>query len=1401
MTAAEVGWSLASTRSTFDHRAVVVGEDRTELLTGLEALAAGEPSAHVVSGAATATGGTVFVFPGQGSQWAGMAGELLDSSEVFAASVRECADALAPYVDWSLLDVLRGVPGAPTLERVDVVQPALFAVMVSLTAVWRSLGIEPDAVVGHSQGEIAAAHVAGALSLEDAARVVALRSRAITAMAGNGGMASIPLSSRELAPRLARWGGRIHIATVNGPSSTTVSADTATLEELLSACADEGIQARRIAVDYASHSPHVEVLHDRIVELLSDITPRSPELPFYSTVTGEPSVVTGKLDAEYWYRNLRQTVEFERATRTLLADGHLTFVEVSPHPVLTMAVQDTADSTGGGAAAQALVTGTLRRDEGGWRRFLTSAAQVHTHGPAADWTAVPTLGDVRTVELPTYAFQGERYWLDTPARTGDVTSAGLLPAEHALLGAAVQLAGSGETVFTGRLTPDALPWPAGGAGLDDVTVTVPGSVFTELVLHAGEHAGCPWVEHLTLDAPLTLSAGHPCQLQVTVRPVGASGDHEILVHSRPEGDDGDWTRHATATVRPVGAPDGADEDAYALDGAWPPPGAVPVDLTRAREETQERTDGYGAAFEGLQALWRLGSQLYAEVSLADEQHAEADGFGIHPALLDAAVCALAVDPGDGSDTTVVRQAVSWTGLRLCATGATAVRVHLSPADAGRYRLTLADPAGRPVAVADTLTPAPVADDRTRRPRGTADGRLFHLAWPELPRPTGNAPGKWALLGDDTALVRELANAGVAVRSSPDPAALQAARALGAPAPDVVLAVGTAPAAPPTASVAAPGSPPPDGPAERAHRATAGVLDLLRGWLPGEYAADSRLVVLTRGAVAARTGEDVTELSGAAVWGLVRSAQAEHPDRLTLVDIDDSLPALRALPAALAAGEPQLAVREGRLYVPRLTRKIPGPQAPARPLDPEGTVLITGGTGTLGRLVARHLAATHGVRHLLLTSRRGPAADGVEQLRAECAATGTELTVAACDAADPEALRATLESVPAGHPLTAVVHAAGVLDDATLEALTPEQLHAVLRPKADAAWNLHRLTAHLDLAAFVLYSSVTGVIGTPGQANYAAANAFLDGLAAHRHAHGQPATSLAWGYWAESSGMTGHLSQADVARMARTGVDALPTEEALALFDAALASGQPVLTPARITTTRLRELARTAPLPAVLRGLVRSPSRRTAGAAEPGGDSWERRLSALAEPEQRALLLELVTGHAATVLGGAPGTIEAGRAFKELGFDSLTAVELRNRLSAATGLRLAATVVFNHPTAAALAAHLQELLATGAAPDDNPSALARLDLLEAALGSLDPADENTRDAVAGRLQALLRKVERPSGDLTREILSATPDEIFELIDNRLGRKPRAGSDNQRVNHDERSEARRIPQARDGRTPRD
>ncbi|MEU0839168.1 type I polyketide synthase [Streptomyces sp. NPDC005962] len=407
----DVGLSLATTRAALDVRGVVQGRDREELVAGLAALADGGMAAGVERGSVVA-GQTAFVFPGQGSQWVRMGVGLMDASPVFAARIEECAAALAEFTDWSLVEVLRGVDGAPSLDRVDVVQPVLFAVMVSLAELWRTLGVEPAAVVGHSQGEIAAACVAGILTLKDAARVVALRSQAIgRVLAGKGGMVSVALPVSQVRERIAPWGEeRISVAAVNGPSAVVVSGEPAALDELLASCEADEVRARRVPVDYASHSAQVELLREELLELLAPVQPKAARVPFLSTVTGEWAEGP-ELDAAYWFTNLRRTVELEGAVRRLLDEGFGVFIESSAHPVLTMGVQETAEDAGLDAAA----IGSLRRDEGGLDRFWASVGEAWSRGVAVDWHAVFDGTGARRIELPTYAFQQQRYWPEAGA--------------------------------------------------------------------------------------------------------------------------------------------------------------------------------------------------------------------------------------------------------------------------------------------------------------------------------------------------------------------------------------------------------------------------------------------------------------------------------------------------------------------------------------------------------------------------------------------------------------------------------------------------------------------------------------------------------------------------------------------------------------------------------------------------------------------------------------------------------------------------------------------------------------------------------------------------------------------------------------------------------------------------
>src|SRR3984885_3509953 len=545
--AVDVGWSLAG-RSTFEHRAVVLGADRQGLLSGLAEFADGQPGGSVVCGHSAPAGKTVFVFPGQGSQWLGMGVELLDTAPVFAEQINACAEAFTEFGDWSLIDVLRGAPGAPGLDRVDVVQPVLFAVMVSLAELWRSIGVRPDAVIGHSQGEIAAAYVAGALSLRDAARIVTLRSKLLLALSGRGGMASLACGTDQVRELMAPYGDRVSIAAINGRSAVVVSGEVAALDELVAHCTERELRARRIDVDYASHSVAVDAIREQLAEALSGIEPRSARTVFFSAVTGGV-LDTADLDADYWFRNIRQTVEFDQAVRAASESGYRTFIESSPHPALIAGIEDTATDAG----AAAIVIPTLGRGDGGLLRFLTSAAQAFVSGVGVDWRAV--LPGAKFVELPTYAFERRRFWLSGDGAAVDAAGLGLGASEHPLLGAVVELPDSDGVVLAGRLSAASQGWLTDHA-VDGVAV-FPGAGFVELAIRAGDEVGCGRVDELTLQSPLLLPPSGSVAVQLVVGAAEESGQRSVSVFSR-EPSDSAWVCHATGQLSAGPVEPGAD---------------------------------------------------------------------------------------------------------------------------------------------------------------------------------------------------------------------------------------------------------------------------------------------------------------------------------------------------------------------------------------------------------------------------------------------------------------------------------------------------------------------------------------------------------------------------------------------------------------------------------------------------------------------------------------------------------------------------------------------------------------------------------------------------------------------------------------------------------------------------
>ncbi|MER5361257.1 type I polyketide synthase, partial [Streptomyces sp. NPDC002785] len=1218
---AETVRALVGTRGALSERAVIVAGDRVEAMAGLEALGKGESAPAVVTGTAMESGRLAVLFTGQGSQRVGMGRELYERFPVF----REAFDAacaaldarLAGHVERSVADVV--FDGAGLLDRTVFTQAGLFAVESALFRLVESWGVRPDFVGGHSIGELTAAYVAGVLSLGDAATLVAARGRLMQQLPSGGAMVSVAAPEDVVRPLLTSG---VDVAAVNGPASVVISGDDQEAMTVAEKLAAQGVKTRRLTVSHAFHCALMEPMLAEFRTVAEGLDFQRPRVALVSNVTGEiadPELVSRP---DYWVEHIRATVRFADGVRALERADVATFLELGPDAVLSaMGVECLT----GDACA---FVPSLRRDTDEVRSVVCALAGLHVRGVEIDWGALLGDGAGRPVELPTYAFQRQRYWLESGGGSGDPAGLGLLGVDHPLLGAVTEVPGSGTLLFTSRWSLRSHPWladhAAGGA------VLVPGTAFVELVVRAGDEVGCEVLSELLIEAPLVVPEQGGVQLRVEVGEADEPGQRTVHVHSRREDAEpgSAWTRHVSGRLA-------AETEAPDFELAqWPPQGAVRVEdaAGAAYGELEASGYGYGPAFQGLRAAWTRGEEVFAEIVLPEEA-GSTDGYALHPALLDACFHA-AVFRQDHPEQQLVLP-FAWSEVRVYAAGASALRVHLVPDGPDTVGVRLADASGAPVASVASVVARPVAPESLGSDAGadwTRDA-LFRLEWTPFTLP------ETQVAGDGLPIVTTVQDAAALAASGASSAVVDLCDAAG----DV-------------------------------REVTGPVLELVQAWLAEPALEDGRLVVVTR---------PVEDLAAASVWGLLRSAQGEHPGRFVLVASDDPQVEQAVLAGVLSSGEPQVAVRSGEVFVPRLERATPLADR-GRALDPAGTVLVTGGTGGLGRLVARHLVREHGIRSLVLVSRRGPDAPGAADLEAELTGLGARVRIAACDVSDRDAVAGVLARIPSESRLTGVVHTAGVLDDGVLTALTPERLDTVFRPKADAALILDELTRDLDLAAFVLFSSAAGTLGNPGQGNYAAANAFLDALARRRHAAGLPAVSLAWGGWAESSDMTANLTDADLRRVSRGGGTGVTSREGLELFDLGLRASDPVLVPVKMNFAVLREQATTPEsVHALLRGLVRV-GRRAARNGSSAGPDLPERLVALT-PDQRAdTLLDVVRGEIATILGHASGAqVESERALSEVGFDSLTSVELRNRLSGLTGLRLPATTIFDHPTPKAL----------------------------------------------------------------------------------------------------------------------
>ncbi|HYO54310.1 type I polyketide synthase [Archangium sp.] len=1296
----DVCYTAALRRTHHEYRLAVAGESPAAVAEKLRELAAGGPAP--ARKGADERRKVVFVFPGQGSQWLGMGRRLLEQEPAFREALERIDEAMRPHVTWRLLDVLRAPSELSRLQEIDVVQPVLFAMAVALSALWRSWGIEPDAVVGHSMGEVAAAHVAGALSLEDAAAIICLRSQLLRRISGQGAMLATELSLAEARKALAGHEARVAIAVSNSPTSTVLSGDAVVLEEIRGSLEARNVFCRWVKVDVASHSPQVDPLRADLLAALSSVKPRPASVPIVSTVTA--SVCDGSgFDAAYWVRNLRDPVLFSSAVLQLVEGGHTVFMEMSPHPILLPAVERCMQHAG----REGLTLPSLRREESERTVMLESFGALYSAAHPVDQARLFPEGG-RMVPLPTYPWQHKRFWVD-----GAVSP--VLPAAEqvtSLRGRPVSVAyGLEGWIFELELSSTSLPW-LGAHRLGGVAV-VPASVLIELGLSAAaeaQGAGPRILADVEFERALVLPEAERRVVQVHVSPT-SDGQHVFHIHSRAAGGaarEAGWVRHCRGGLRTTGA----------LPGA-----SVAIEAVRARcaqqvpgpaiyEELDRRDVQYEAPLRTLGEVWRRPGEALGLVALGPELVQESGQYQLHPALLDAGLQTLALALSAGADGAALFMPVSIEAIE-CVPGRADVKwahVSLAPAASPEERvgaLELLDGEGRVVAAARGVRLRRVAAERLLEVLGEARSQdWFHdVTWEARPvGATQPGPADWIVFLDrgglGTTLVEAIARQGhpcVTVTAGESFQRLDARRFVVDPKrpEDMERLVRELPA--PSAGhegrvvylwgldavLDEQGGTP---------EASAAPLHLVRALMGARGRA--RLWVVTRGAQVTGAAAERVSLAQAPLWGFGRGVSLEQPDVWGgLIDLDpagapgEAAAVLREISASGGDGEDQIALREGRPLVPRLVRgRVNAPAEPLR-LRSDAAYLVTGGLGGLGLKVARWLVE-RGARHLVLLGRRGTSDAGdeasarrheaLESLRA----LGATVTPLAADVADRARMAALLrETASTLPPLRGVIHAAALLTECRLEDMDLATMTAMLRPKVLGTWVLHELTRELDLDFFVMFSSTSTLWGASGLAHYAAGNQFLDALAHHRRAMGLPATTIHWGTWDEIGG-----ARADGERgYVRFGLKPMASERALEAMGQVLRAGVSHKTVASVDWSALKP---------IWEARRRRPFLRQVGESSPAPGATSSRAQLLAElkslPPARRFdtLVQRIQGEVGRILGFPPSELPpTERGFFQMGMTSLMSVELRNALQRGLEKELPASLAFDHPTVLALAKRL------------------------------------------------------------------------------------------------------------------
>ncbi|MBC6435614.1 type I polyketide synthase [Nostoc sp. HG1] len=1302
----DICYTASVRRTHYEHRLALLADSRTQLQEKLQDFLQSKLETNQPSNRKHRRPKLVFVFSGQGPQWWAMGRELLEQEPVFRATIEECDALIKSHTNWSLLAELTADITQSRLQETEIAQPAIFALQVALARLWRAWGIEPKAVVGHSLGEVAAAHIAGVLSLADAVQLICDRGRLMQQATGNGKMAAVELSAAETERWLRGYEGRLAIAAINSPTSTVVSGEPAAIESFLELLQREQptVFCKLLPVNYAFHSPQMLPFAEELVETLDQLQPQAAKIPIFSTVTGQSSN-GADFDAAYWGRNLQQPVRFAPAIEELVNAGQTIFLEISPHPVLSGYISQCLSHLG----QEGTVLSSLRRGQPERATLLSSLGNLYNLGFTVDWQQLYAESEYQVVSLPSYPWQRERYWFEAKPQTKLTNSKTNL---HPLLGQKVRSAIK-ETLFESELSINLQPFLVGHQVYG--IVVLPGAAYLEIALAAAKVAFSSGssLQQVLIQEPLIIPEDASRVVQLILTPEGV-GQASFQILSQAD-DASSWIQHATGKIQAGQTNSGEIVSLKDFQARFQEELSAKTYYQNLRNRGLE----YGESFQGIEQLWRRDGEALGRIRLPLGLVSEAAAYELHPVLVDSGfqlLFATLTDVAEG-DTYLP---VGLDNLRVYRRPESQLWIHgqIRPQDSSNQEtrigdLRLFDDAGQLIAEIEGLhVKRAKREVLLQFTQKNLNNWLYEVEWQPRGRQSNltesalNHPGSWLLFADQEGTAAALAGlleaqGETCVMVFPgeryelsktghytiNPACAEDFQQLfrevlqryKAPLRRVVHLWGLD--TPSLEEITA------DSLKIAQTLGCQSVLHLVQGLTQVEKSASPRLWLVTQNTQPVESSATPLAVAHSTLWGLGRAIALEHPEIWGgMVDLAPSISGDEAATLFTEISQPDredhLAFRSGQRYVARLVQSSSKSVAPLS-LHSDRTYLITGGLGGLGLKLAEWMVE-QGARHLVLVGR-SDATDATRKAVNQLEHSGAKVLVAKGDVSQHRDVSNILgkisESMP---PLRGIIHAAGVLDDGMLRQQDWERFTKVMAPKIQGAWNLHVLTQNLPLDFFVMFSSVASLLGSPGQGNYAAANAFLDALAHYRYAQGLPALAINWSTWAEV-GMAANLGSQEQQRLTAMGMDTIAPQQGLQILGQLLQQSSAQVGVVPVEWSQFMQQFSADPVPALLTELGSQPK-----AEPPSVQQLEfvQRLEKVSVRDRHEMLLAHVQDQVAKVLGrGSSHSLEPHQGFFDIGMDSLTSVELRNRLQTSLGRSLSSTLIFDYPTLDTLAKYL------------------------------------------------------------------------------------------------------------------